>query len=107
MAADTRPFALIVNTAQDELLFIGSNLAPALARDTPGTKAVIASKDEVRYEKGKWISDRRLNGDEAGRGLPGGTIGMPKVKVVRIPNQCAANGMPSMPQEEIWQESHS
>jgi hypothetical protein len=86
MAADTRPFAMIVNTAPDEFLFIGSNLAPSFAVDSPGTKAVIASKDEGRYEKGKWIPDRRLNGDEAGRGLPIGTIGMLKVKVVRIPN---------------------
>lgn len=61
-------------------------LSPSFAVDAPGTKVVIASKDEGRYEKGKWIADRRLNGDEAGRGLPSGTIGMLKVKVVRIPN---------------------
>ncbi len=86
MAADTRPFALMVNTAPDEFLFVGSNLSPSFAVDAPGTKVVIASKDEGRYEKGKWIADRRLNGDEAGRGLPSGTIGMLKVKVVRVPN---------------------
>ena len=86
MPADMRPFALIVNTAQDEFLFIGSNLAPSFAVDAAGTKVVVASKDEGRYEKGKWIPDRRLNGDEMGRGLPNGTIGMLKVKVVCIQN---------------------
>jgi len=84
MSADTRPFALIVNTAQDEFLFIGSNLTPSFAVDTPGTRVVIASKDEGRYEKGRWTPDRRLNGDEAGRGLPNGTVGMLKVRVLRI-----------------------
>jgi len=86
MAADTRPFALIVNTAQDEFLFIGSNLSPSFAVNAPGIRVVIASKDEGSYNKGKWNPDRRLNGDEAGRGLPGGSIGMLKVKVVRVPN---------------------
>jgi hypothetical protein len=86
MPADMRPFALIVNTAQDEFLFIGSNLAPSFAVDAARTKVVVASKDEGRYEKGKWIPDRRLNGDEMGRGLPNGTIGMLKVKVVRVQN---------------------
>lgn len=86
MTADTRPFALVVNSAPDEFLFIGSNLTPTFTVEAVGTKVVIASKDEGRYEKGKWIPDRRLNGDEAGRGLPNGTIGMLKVKVVRIPN---------------------
>jgi len=84
MSADTRPFALIVSTAQDEFLFIGSNLTPSFAVDTDGTRVVIASKDEGRFEKGRWIPDRRLNGDEAGRGLPGETIGVLRVKVVRI-----------------------
>ncbi len=85
MPADTRPFALIVNTAPDEFLFIGSNLTPSFAVDTAGTKVVIVAKDEGRYEKGKWIPDRRLNGDELGWGLPNGSVGMLKVKVVRLP----------------------
>jgi len=76
----------IISIAPDEFLFIGSNLTPSFALDGAGTRVVIASKDEGRYEKGKWIPDRRLNGDEARRGLPNGTIGMLKVKVVRIPN---------------------
>lgn len=86
MSADTRPFALIVNTAPDEFLFIGSNLTPSFAVDAAGARVVIASKDEGRYEKGKWTPDRRLNGDEAGSGLPSGTVGMLKVRVLRMQN---------------------
>jgi hypothetical protein len=86
MPADTRPFALIINTAPDEFLFIGSNLTPTFDVDAAGTRVVIASKDEGRYEKGTWIPGRRLNGDEAGRGLPSGIVGMLKVKLVRIQN---------------------
>jgi hypothetical protein len=85
MSADTRPFALVINTAQDEFLFIGSNGAPSFTVDSPGqTKVAISSKDEGRYEKGKWVPGRRLNGDEAGTGLPNGTIGMLKVRLVRF-----------------------
>jgi hypothetical protein len=85
MPPDTRPFALVVNTAPDEFLFIGSNGAPAFAVDSPGPAHVdISAKDEGRYEKGTWVPGRRLNGDELGGGLPNTAIGMLKVRLVRF-----------------------
>jgi Domain of unknown function (DUF5597) len=85
MPADTRPFAIVVNTAPDEFLLIGSNGAPSFAVESPGpVKVAVSSKDEGRYENGKWVPGRRLNGDEAGTGLPNGTIGMLKVRLVRF-----------------------
>ena len=85
MPLDTRPFALVVNTAPDEFLFIGSNGAPAFAVDSPGPAHVdISAKDEGRYEKGTWVPDRRLNGDELGGGLPNRAIGMLKVRLLRF-----------------------
>ena len=84
MLADPRPFALVVNTAPDEFLFIGANGAPGFASASPGPANVaVSAKDEGRYEKGKWVAVRRLNGDEFGTGLPNLTIGMMKVKLVR------------------------
>ena len=83
MGADTRPFGLVINTAPGEFLFVGSNLTPSFTLESGTGQAFIGSKDEGRYEKGKWIPGRRLNGDEAGRGLPSGSIGMLKVKVYR------------------------
>ena len=84
MPPDTRPFALVVNTAPDEFLFIGSNGVPSFEVDSPGpARVAISSKDEGRYEAGMWVSGRRLNGDEFGSGLPNGSIGMLRVKLVR------------------------
>ena len=66
-------------------LFIGSNCTPTFALDSGAGRAVIGYKDEGRYESGKWIPGRRLNGDESGRGLPGdGVIGMLRVKLFRL-----------------------
>ncbi len=85
MPPDARPFALVVNTTADEFLFIGSNGMPSFEVDSPGpARAAISSKEEGRYDKGRWVSGRRLNGDEFGSGLPNGSIGMLKVKLVRF-----------------------
>jgi hypothetical protein len=82
---DARLFALVVNTAPDEFLFIGSNGVPTFEPDLPGTgRVAISAKDEGRFENGKWVGGRRLNGDESGSGLPSGSIGMLKVKLVRL-----------------------
>jgi hypothetical protein len=83
--SDTRPFAIIVNTALDEFLFIGGNGVPRFAADSRGPMNVaIASKDEGRYENGKWVAGRRLNGDEVDQGLPEGRIGILKIRLVRF-----------------------
>jgi len=86
MPNDMRPFALVVNTAPDEFLFIGANGDPGFAVDSPGLPRVaISAKDEGRYEKGKWVPGRRLNGDEVFQpGLPSARIGMLKVELVRF-----------------------
>ena len=85
MPSDKRPFAIVVNTAPDEFLFIGANGDPAFTLESGSEKVFIASKDEGRYENGKWISGRRINGDELFEsGLPKTKVGMLKVKLVRI-----------------------
>jgi Domain of unknown function (DUF5597) len=85
MPDDNRPFALVVQTGPDEFLFMGANGTPSFAVDSPGpSKVAISSKDEGRFEKGKWVPGRRLNGDEAGTGLPNTRIGMLKIRLVRF-----------------------
>jgi Domain of unknown function (DUF5597) len=44
----------------------------------------MSSEGEGKLEKGKWAAGRRLNGDEAGSGLPNGQSGMLKIKLVRF-----------------------
>ncbi len=85
MPSDKRPFALVVNTAPDEFLFIGSNADPAFTIDSGPGKVIVAAKDEGRYENGKWMPGRRINGDELfGSSLPKTKVGMVKVRLVRI-----------------------
>jgi hypothetical protein len=86
MSNDVRPFALVINTAPDEFVFVGANGDPSFAVDLPGLPRVgISSRDEGRFENGTWAPGRRLNGDEVFQpGLPSGKIGMLKVKLVRF-----------------------
>ena len=85
LASDKRPFAIVVNTALDEFLFVGSNGDPSFALDSGAGKVVIASKDEGRYEHGMWVPGRRINGDEVySSGLPKAKIGMLKVRLLHI-----------------------
>ena len=79
-ASDKRQFAIVINTAPDEFLFIGSNGDPQFAPEGATGKAVIVSRTEGRYEHGAWIAGRRINGDETyAPGLPAEKIGMVKV----------------------------
>jgi Domain of unknown function (DUF5597)/Beta-galactosidase len=85
MPSDMRPFAIVVNTAPDEFLFIGANGDPVFTIDSGTGRVFISSKDEGRYENRKWIAGRRINGDELFQsGLPKAKVGMLKVKLVRI-----------------------
>ncbi len=83
---DTRPFALVINTAPNEFVFIGANGDPAFQADAPGASRVsVLSRDEGHYEDGNWVSGRRLNGDELfAPGLPGPRISMLKVRLLRF-----------------------
>jgi hypothetical protein len=60
---------LIVNTAPDEFLFVGTRMAVTFATDSPGPKvAAIAAIEEGRFDDGRWIPGRRINGDESSSG---------------------------------------
>jgi hypothetical protein len=87
-AQESKAFGLVVNTAPDEFLVVGSGLQVAFRPDSAGPGvAAIGTVDEGRYAKGQWIPGRRLNGDETGGGarvmLRGPRIGLQKVKVYR------------------------
>jgi hypothetical protein len=83
LASDKRSFALVINTAPDEFLFIGSNGNPTFANDSGSGNAIVSSRDEGHYEHGSWIPGRRINGDELySAGLPKSKIGMLKVHML-------------------------
>ena len=85
LPSDKRPFAMVINTAPDEFLFIGSNGTPSFEVESGKGRVIISSEDEGFYEKGKWIPGRRINGDELfSPGLPKLNIGMLKVKLIQF-----------------------
>lgn len=85
LSTDTRPFAIVINTAPDEFLFIGSNGDPTFATDSGVGKVIVSSRDQGRFENGKWLPGRRINGDEVFEsGLPKTQIGMLKVRLLRM-----------------------
>jgi Domain of unknown function (DUF5597)/Beta-galactosidase len=84
LPADRRPFALVINTAPNEFIFIGGNGTPNFVTATGRGKAVIAVKEEGHFSHGLWIAGRRINGDEDfAPGLPVASVGMLKIKLVR------------------------
>lgn len=88
MLDDSRPFGLVINTAPDEFLFIGSNFTPAFsANPQESEKVAIGWMDEGRFENGSWIPGRRLNGDEGRPSMRSGTIEMMKIKVIKYNQQ--------------------
>ena len=55
---DTRGFALVIRTAPNELVVVGSGVVILNA------KARLGTIDEVVFEKGQQVPGRRMNGDE-------------------------------------------
>lgn len=79
---DNRPFGIIINTAPDEFLIVGSNLSTKFSIESPEVKKVaIGSIDEGVYVKGVWKPGRRINGDEVYSSMPKGKLLIQKIKV--------------------------
>ena len=83
-STDTKSFGLVISTAPDEFLIVGSGLFVNFTPVSPGPKiAEIGSLDEGVFDKGEWIAGRRLNGDEGRPILRSGQIGAIKIRLYR------------------------
>jgi len=60
-------YGLIMTTGTDEFLGVGKGFRASFTVAS-GPNVGIASVDEGRFEEGKWIPSRRLNGDENDQG---------------------------------------
>ena len=60
-------FGLVMGDGHDKFLGVGKGFRVSFTVAS-GSKVGIASVDEGRFEEGKWISGRRLNGDENDQG---------------------------------------
>jgi hypothetical protein len=79
---------MIIKVAEDEFYIAGSGvLVNFQSASDDGMIAGISSIDEGAFVKGKWITGRRLNGDEDHQGrhlhLPGREHGIQKVKLYK------------------------
>lgn len=77
--------AMIIRTPKDEFLIAGSGVVLTF-KTLDGKKTVgILEADEGRFEDGKWISQRRLNGDQTHQGrhinISFGRYGIQKFKL--------------------------
>jgi len=62
-------YGLVMATGPDEFLGVGKGFRVSFAASSPASPRVgIASIDEGRFEDGRWIPGRRLNGDENDQG---------------------------------------
>ncbi|MGA2182431.1 MAG: DUF5597 domain-containing protein [Bryobacteraceae bacterium] len=62
-------YGLIVATGPDEFVGAGSGFRVAFSAKTPGPRITgVGSVDEGTFINGKWIPERRLNGDENDQG---------------------------------------
>jgi hypothetical protein len=65
IAGSGQGYCIIVSTGPDEYIIYGSEVQVSFSPNTPGPAiAAIASLDEGKFENGKWIQGRRLNGDD-------------------------------------------
>lgn len=79
---------LIVALGDDEYLVAGNGIIVTFAPATPGDPvAGLERVDEGRFENGRFVVTRRLNGDETHQGrqvrLPMGDFGLQRVKLYR------------------------
>ncbi len=87
LGVDTpRVGGMIIMLSPNEFLIAGTGIVVTFqAAADDGTIAGIASIDEGRFVNGKWISGRRMNGDQDNQGrqvyLPGGLLGIQKVRL--------------------------
>jgi hypothetical protein len=58
-------YAIMISSGPDEYIIFGNNVQVSFSPNTPGPAiAAIAQLDEGKFENGKWIQGRRLNGDD-------------------------------------------
>jgi hypothetical protein len=58
-------FGIIIDSGPDEYIIYGSDIQVSFTTNTPGPPiAGISQLDEGKFENGRWIQGRRLNGDD-------------------------------------------
>lgn len=82
-AADTRAFGLVIRQAPDEYVVVGQNLTVDFA--IQDSIVEIDSVEAGHFEHGVWQTTRVINGDERLTIVPLDTVGIARVRLMRLP----------------------
>jgi hypothetical protein len=86
--AGGKGYGLVIATGPDEFLVAGSGVGIHFSARTPGPRHTrVLSVDEGRFQDGRWIPGRRMNGDEDAGGwrlqLPAGSPSIQHIRLYR------------------------
>jgi hypothetical protein len=85
--ADARPFALVIAEAEDQFLLVGQGVGLDFGRGADLVE--VDSVEEGRFESGRWVPGRALNGDERLFLLPLDGLGAVRIRLLPLPSPTA------------------
>jgi hypothetical protein len=85
--ADARPFALVIAEAEDQFLLVGQGVGLDFSRGADLVE--VDSVEEGRFESGRWVPGRALNGDERLFLLPLDGLGAVRIRLLPLPSPTA------------------
>jgi hypothetical protein len=85
--ADMRPFGLVIAEAEDQFLLVGQGVGLDFTRG--GDHVEIDSVEEGRFDAGRWVPGRTLNGDERLFLLPFDGLGAVRIRLLTLPSPTA------------------
>ncbi len=81
--ADARPFGLVIAEAEDQFLLVGQGVGLDFSRGADLVE--VDSVEEGRFDSGRWVPGRALNGDERLFLLPFDDLGAVRIRLLHLP----------------------
>ena len=81
--ADARPFGVVIAEAEDTFLLVGQGVGLDFSRADANVE--IDSVEEGRFDAGRWVPGRALNGDERLFLLPFDDISAVRIRLLHLP----------------------
>jgi Domain of unknown function (DUF5597) len=81
--ADARPFGLLIAEAANQFLLVGQGVGLDFSRGADLVE--VDSVEEGRFESGRWVPGRVLNGDERLFLLPADDLGVVRIRLLHLP----------------------
>jgi hypothetical protein len=85
--ADARPFGIVIAEAEDQFLLVGQGVGLDFHRGADLVE--VDAVEEGRFDSGRWVPGRALNGDERLFLLPFEGLGTVRIRLLSIPSPTA------------------